>query len=103
MSYILTKILAFGGDPNRRTPGPAPTRAGPRCRLRRWPPPRRGGIPIVTHSEEVRLSHIVTIRTEVRDPAAIGAACRRLGLPEPVQGTAQLYSGAATGTLIKLP
>jgi hypothetical protein len=49
------------------------------------------------------LSHIVTIRTEVRDPAAIGAACRRLGLPEPVQGTAQLYSGAATGTLIKLP
>ena len=34
------------------------------------------------------MSHIVTIRTEVRDPAAVAAACRRLGLPEPVHGTA---------------
>jgi hypothetical protein len=49
------------------------------------------------------LSHVITIRTEVRDPAAIQAACRRLGLPEPVHGTAQLFSGEATGTLIKLP
>jgi hypothetical protein len=37
------------------------------------------------------LSHIVTIKTEVRDQAAVEAACRRLALPEPVQGTAQLY------------
>jgi hypothetical protein len=49
------------------------------------------------------VSHIVQVQTEVRDPAAVHAACRRLGLPEPVQGTAQLFSGAATGTLIKLP
>jgi hypothetical protein len=49
------------------------------------------------------LSHTVQIQTEVRDPTAVAAACRRLGLPEPVQGTAQFFSGAATGTLIKLP
>jgi hypothetical protein len=49
------------------------------------------------------LSHIVTVTTEVRDPAAVRAACRRLGLPEPVHGTAQLFSGEATGLLVKLP
>jgi hypothetical protein len=48
------------------------------------------------------MSHIVTVRTEVRDPTAIAAACRRLGLPEPVQGSAQLFSAEATGLLIKL-
>ena len=49
------------------------------------------------------MSHIVTITTEVRDPAAIAAACRRLGLPEPVQGTARLFEGEATGLLVTLP
>jgi hypothetical protein len=49
------------------------------------------------------LSHIVQIQTEVRDPTAVAAACRRLGLPEPVHGTAQLFSGEATGLLVKLP
>ena len=49
------------------------------------------------------MSHIVQIQTEVRDPAAVHAACRRLGLPEPVHGTAQLFSGEATGLLVKLP
>jgi hypothetical protein len=49
------------------------------------------------------LSHIVTVQAEVRDPVAIAAACRRLGLPEPVRGTAQLFSGQATGWLVKLP
>ena len=34
------------------------------------------------------MSHIVSIKTEVRDPTAVAAACQRLGLPEPVQGTA---------------
>jgi hypothetical protein len=28
------------------------------------------------------LSHIVTVKTEVRDQAAVAAACRRLALPE---------------------
>jgi hypothetical protein len=49
------------------------------------------------------VSHIVTIRTEVRDPAAVAAACRRLGLPEPVQGTAKLFEGEAAGLLVRLP
>ncbi len=49
------------------------------------------------------MSHIVTVQTEVRDAAAALAACRKLGLPEPVQGTATLFSGEATGLLVKLP
>jgi len=49
------------------------------------------------------LSHIVTIKTEVRDPAAVAAACLRLGLPEPAHGTARLFEGEATGLLVKLP
>ncbi len=49
------------------------------------------------------MSHIVSIQTEVRDPVAVGAACRRLGLPEPVHGTAKLFEGEATGLLVKLP
>jgi hypothetical protein len=49
------------------------------------------------------LSHIVEIKTEVRDPAAVASACRRLGLTEPVNGTATLFSGEATGLLVKLP
>jgi hypothetical protein len=46
---------------------------------------------------------VIQILTEVRDPSAVAAACRKLGLPEPVHGTAQLFSGAATGLLVKLP
>ena len=49
------------------------------------------------------MSHIVSVKTEVRDPAAVVAACRRLGLPEPVHGTARLFEGEATGLLVKLP
>ena len=49
------------------------------------------------------MSHIVTITTEVRAPVAVAAACRRLGLAEPVQGTAHLFEGQATGLLVKLP
>ena len=49
------------------------------------------------------MSHIVTLRCKLHDAAAIGAACRRLGLLEPVQGTAELYSGQASGQLVRLP
>lgn len=49
------------------------------------------------------MSHIVTIRTEIRDAEAVRAACRRLGLDEPVHGTARLFSGEVSGLLIKLP
>jgi hypothetical protein len=49
------------------------------------------------------MSHIVTIKTEVRDAAAVHAACRRLGLSEPVQGKARLFSGEVSGLLVNLP
>ena len=49
------------------------------------------------------MSHIVTIRTRVTDAAALAAACRRLGLDEPVEGTAMLFSGQATGLVVNLP
>jgi hypothetical protein len=49
------------------------------------------------------MSHIVTIATEVRDPVAVAAACRRLGLDGPVLGTATLFEGQATGLLVRLP
>jgi hypothetical protein len=49
------------------------------------------------------MSHIVTIQTKLHDPVAVTAACMRLGLAAPVQGTAQLFSGQATGLLVQLP
>lgn len=49
------------------------------------------------------MSHIVSIKARVTDPAALAAACRRLGLAEPVQGTATLYSGQAAGLVVNLP
>jgi hypothetical protein len=49
------------------------------------------------------MSHVVTIATKIHDPVAVAAACQRLGLAAPVQGTVQLFSGEATGLLIQLP
>ena len=49
------------------------------------------------------MSHIVTVKTQIQDPAALAAACRRLGLSEPTRGTARLYSGEATGLIVHLP
>ena len=49
------------------------------------------------------MSHIVSIETRLHDPQAIAAACQRLGLAAPVQGTAELFSGRATGLLVRLP
>jgi hypothetical protein len=49
------------------------------------------------------MSHVVTIQTKVHDPAAVTAACQRLNLAAPVQGTARLYSGEATGLIVRLP
>lgn len=49
------------------------------------------------------MSHIVSIRTEVRDEAAIAAACQRLQLPPPVRGAATLFNDQkATGQLVQL-
>ena len=49
------------------------------------------------------MSHIVTIKTEVRDAAAVRAACRRLGLAQPVHRTVKLFSGEASGLAVQLP
>lgn len=49
------------------------------------------------------MSHVVSIATKVKDPAAVAAACQRLNLPAPTPGTARLYSGEVTGLLVQLP
>src|ERR1035437_7920454 len=49
------------------------------------------------------MSHLVTIKTEIRDPVALTAACARLGLQPPVRGTARLFTSEATGEIVRLP
>ena len=49
------------------------------------------------------MSHIVQIQTEIRDAAAIRAACNRLRLPESVFGEVKLFSSSATGWAVQLP
>lgn len=49
------------------------------------------------------MSHIVQIQTEIRDPEAIAAACRRLELAEPTFGTAKLFTAEASGWIVQLP
>jgi hypothetical protein len=49
------------------------------------------------------MSHVVTIQTKLHDPAAVRAACQRLNLEAPTEGTATLYSGAAAGLIVQLP
>jgi hypothetical protein len=49
------------------------------------------------------LSHIVSIKTEVRDIAAIQAACRRLQLMPAVHGKTQLFGGEVEGWAVRLP
>ncbi len=48
------------------------------------------------------MSHIVTVRTQVRDPLAIQSACSRLKLPAPVYGPAKLFVGEKIGWAVKL-
>jgi hypothetical protein len=49
------------------------------------------------------MSHIVEIKTEVRDEAAVQLACSRLHLPAAKRGTFELYSTTETGLGIELP
>jgi hypothetical protein len=49
------------------------------------------------------MSHIVTIKTQIRDAVALAAACARLGLAPPIQGEAQLFSAKANGQVVRLP
>ena len=49
------------------------------------------------------MSHLVSIKAQMKDAVALAAACRRLGLAEPVRETVQLFSGQATGLAVRLP
>ena len=49
------------------------------------------------------MSHIVTVQAKVHDPVAVAAACQRLNLAPPQQGSARLFSGEAQGLLVQLP
>ena len=49
------------------------------------------------------MSHIVRIESRVHDPVTVAAACQRMNLAAPVQGTAHLFSGEATGLLVQFP
>jgi hypothetical protein len=48
------------------------------------------------------MSHVVTINTRVRDPAAVGLACKRLHLPPPENGRHRLFSGEYEGLAVRL-
>ena len=49
------------------------------------------------------MSHIVQIRTQVKDAAAVTAACQRLSLAKPVQETVRLFNAQVTGLAVRLP
>ena len=49
------------------------------------------------------MSHIVTIQTQVRDPIAVSAACRRLGWPKAATGKAKLFNGEVEGVIVQVP
>ncbi len=49
------------------------------------------------------MSHIVEIKTEIRDEQAVKAACARLNLPLPEHKTVRLFSATATGLCVALP
>jgi hypothetical protein len=48
------------------------------------------------------MSHVVVIGTQLKDAAAVRAACHRLRLPEPVEGKAELFSESVQGLLVQL-
>jgi hypothetical protein len=64
---------------------------------------RHSFLPRSLKGELTAMSHIVTIETKLYDSAALGAACAKLGLAAPVQGTARLFSDEASGLLVQLP
>ena len=49
------------------------------------------------------MSHIVEIKTEIRDEQAVRAACTRLQLAAPEQKTVRVFSATATGLCVQLP
>jgi hypothetical protein len=49
------------------------------------------------------MSHIVEIKTEVRDEQAVRSACVRLKLAAPETRTVRLFSATETGLCVELP
>ena len=49
------------------------------------------------------MSHIVEIKTEIRDEVAVRAACTRLNLTPPERKAAKLFSDTVTGLCVQLP
>ena len=49
------------------------------------------------------MSHVVEIKTEIRDEQVIRAACVRLKLAIPEHKTCRLFSTTATGLCVQLP
>ena len=49
------------------------------------------------------MSHVVEIKTEIRDEVAVKAACTRLQLPTPEHKTVRLFNATATGVCVQLP
>ena len=49
------------------------------------------------------MSHVVEIKTEIRDEQAVRAACTRLQLAPPEQKAARLFSTTARGLCVQLP
>ena len=50
------------------------------------------------------MSHVVTIQSVIRDPAAIAAACKRLALAAPWHGEHKLFDGTiCKGYAVQLP
>ena len=49
------------------------------------------------------MSHVVEIKTEIRDEQAVRAACTRLQLAPPEQKAARLFSNTARGLCVQLP
>ena len=59
--------------------------------------------PHTLFKERNAMSHVVEIKTQVKDVSAVQAACRRLKLPEPEQRTVTLFSAKVTGLAVELP
>lgn len=49
------------------------------------------------------MSHVVEIKTEIRDEQAVRAACTRLQLQVPEHKTVRLFNASATGLCVELP
>ncbi len=49
------------------------------------------------------MSHVVSIESKLHDPAAVSAACRRLGLAVPTERKVRLFSNEETGLAVELP